>query len=200
MALSPMCVRLRASMSLKFAILGLLAHEELSGYELTRRFGKSVGYFWHARSQQIYPELGRLEAEGLVAGRLVEQVGRPHKTLFRITDAGSHQLREWVTTPSPLTFGKDEFLVKVWSYGQVEPAAAAAALAAQRSKHEERLAGYLALKTSFEGADARTVDARYMGAFLTLDAGIAMEESFIAWCRRAETVLGERASATAESN
>ncbi len=179
-------------MSLKYAILGLLANEELSGYEITRRFGKSVGYFWHARSQQIYPELGRLEGDGLVTGRLVEQVGRPDKTLYRLTEAGSEQLRSWVTTPSPLTFGKDEFLVKVWSYGSVPPAEAAGALAEQRAKHEERLAGYLGLREAFMGVDARNVDSRFLGAFLTLDAGIAMEESFIAWCRRAEAILAER--------
>lgn len=179
-------------MSLKFAILGLLAHEELSGYEITRRFGQSVGHFWHARSQQIYPELGRLETDGLVEGRLVTQVGRPDKTLYRITERGSEQLHAWVTAPSPLSFGKDEFLVKVWSYGQVAAGEAAGALAEQRAKHEERLAGYLGLREAFRGADARTVDDRFLGAFLTLDAGIAMEESFIAWCRRAEAILAER--------
>ncbi len=184
-------------MSLKFAILGLLAHEELSGYELTRRFGQSVGYFWHARSQQIYPELARLEGEELVLGRLVEQVGRPDKTLYRITQAGADELREWVTTPSPMTFGKDEFLVKVWSYGEVEPGEAASALAEQRAKHEERLAGYLGLREAFKGLDATQVDARFLGAYLTLDAGIAMEESFVAWCLRAEEILARRAAGVA---
>jgi PadR family transcriptional regulator, regulatory protein AphA len=179
-------------MSLKFAILGLLSHEELSGYELTRRFGHSVGYFWHARSQQIYPELAKLEADGLVSGRLVEQVGRPDKTLYAITDRGTEELAAWVTTPSPLTFGKDEFLVKVWSYGQAEPGAAMAALAEQRAKHEERLAGYRALKEGFSGLDVATVDSRYLGAFLTLDAGIAMEEAFVEWCKNAERVLALR--------
>ncbi|HMO54209.1 MAG TPA: PadR family transcriptional regulator [Tepidiformaceae bacterium] len=180
-------------MSLKFAILGLLSHEELSGYELTRRFGHSVGYFWHARSQQIYPELGRLEAEGLVSGRLVQQVGRPDKTVYAITEEGSRELAAWVTTPSPLTFGKDEFLVKVWSYGLAERGQAIAALAEHRTKHEERLAGDRALKDGFRGLDASSVDARFLGAFLTLDAGIAMEEAFVAWCAGAEQVLRYRA-------
>lgn len=180
-------------MSLKFAILGLLAHEELSGYELTHRFGRSVGYFWHARSQQIYPELARLESDGLVSGRKVEQVGRPDKKLYTITPAGSAELRAWITTPSPLGFAKDEFMVKVWSYGQVDPGAAAVALAEQRAKHEERLAGYLGLREAFGGVAAADVDAAYLGAFLTLDAGIAMEQAFIDWCRRAEAVLAGRA-------
>ncbi len=184
-------------MSLKFAILGLLAHEELSGYELTRRFGQSVGYFWHARSQQIYPELAKLESEELVSGRLVEQIGRPDKTVYRITGTGTAELRQWVTTSSPMTFGKDEFLLKVWSYGQVEPGEAAAALADQRAKHEERLAGYLGLRQAFQGLDATQVDTRFLGAYLTLDAGIAMEESFVAWCLRAEEILARRGAGVA---
>lgn len=180
-------------MSLKFAILGLLANEELSGYELTHRFGRSVGYFWHARSQQIYPELARLERDGLVSGRKVEQVGRPDKKLYTITPEGGSELRDWITTASPMGFTKDEFMVKVWSYGQVEPLKASQAVAEQRAKHEERLAGYLALREGFGGITAADVDAAYLGAFLTLDAGIAMEEAFIAWCRRAEAVLSQRA-------
>jgi hypothetical protein len=80
----------------------------------------------------------------------------------------------------------------VWSYGQADLADAAKALAAQRAKHEERLAGYRALKESFQGLDAADVDARFLGAFLTLDAGIAMEEAFVEWCERAEQVLGRR--------
>ena len=34
-------------MSLRYAILSLLAHDPLSGYELMKLFDGSVGYFWH---------------------------------------------------------------------------------------------------------------------------------------------------------
>ncbi len=49
-----------------YAILGLLAREALSGYDLSSRMRAPVGYFWEARHSQIYPELARLAADGKV--------------------------------------------------------------------------------------------------------------------------------------
>ena len=53
-------------MSLPHAILTALLEKPSSGLELTRRFDKSIGYFWSATHQQIYRELGRLEREGYI--------------------------------------------------------------------------------------------------------------------------------------
>lgn len=53
-------------MSLPHALLTSLAERPGSGSELTRRFDRSIGYFWHATHQQIYRELARLEDEGWV--------------------------------------------------------------------------------------------------------------------------------------
>ncbi len=180
-------------MSLRFAILGLLAGGELSGYELSRRFQQSVGYFWHARAQQIYPELARLEAEGLIAGRTVPQVGKPDKRVYAATPRGLEELAAWVVTPSPLTLTKDEFLVKVWSYGSVPPAQALAALTAHRRQQEERLAAYRAIEAAFEGADPAGIPSGFLGPYLTLRAGIRFVESFLAWAEEAEHILRQRA-------
>ncbi|GIW19106.1 PadR family transcriptional regulator [Tepidiforma sp.] len=180
-------------MSLRFAILGLLTGGDLSGYEITRRFEQSVGYFWHARAQQIYPELARLESEGLVAGRAVQQTGKPDKRVYALTPRGLEELTAWVVTPSPLTLTKDEFLVKVWSYGLVEPAAALAALAAHRRQQEERLAAYRAIEAAFEGADPAAVPPGFLGPYLTLRAGIGFVEAFLAWAGEAERILRARA-------
>ncbi|MFZ4189794.1 PadR family transcriptional regulator, partial [Streptomyces pseudogriseolus] len=51
-------------MSLPHAILTALLEKPSSGLELTRRFDRSIGYFWSATHQQIYRELGRLEGGG----------------------------------------------------------------------------------------------------------------------------------------
>ncbi|GIW13245.1 MAG: PadR family transcriptional regulator [Tepidiforma sp.] len=179
-------------MSLRFAILGLLTSGELSGYEITRRFEQSVGYFWHARAQQIYPELARLESEGLVIGRAVPQAGRPDKRVYTITSRGLDELTAWVLTPSPLTLTKDEFLVKVWSYGLVDPAAALAALEQHRRQQEERLAAYRAIEAAFEGAHPEAVPPAFLGPYLTLRAGITFVESFLAWADDAARILRAR--------
>jgi DNA-binding PadR family transcriptional regulator len=47
-------------------VLTSLLEKASSGYDLARRFDKSIGYFWHATHQQIYRELARMEAAGWI--------------------------------------------------------------------------------------------------------------------------------------
>ena len=49
-------------MSLAHALLTSLQEKSSSGYDLARRFDKSIGFFWRATHQQIYRELARMEA------------------------------------------------------------------------------------------------------------------------------------------
>lgn len=72
---------------LRYAILSLICETERSGYELGQSFGRTVGYFWSAKLSQIYPELHRLESEGLVSARNVAQSNKPDKKLYRATKA-----------------------------------------------------------------------------------------------------------------
>ena len=53
-------------MSLPHALLTSLLDLPCSGSELAGRFDRSIGYFWQASHQQIYRELSRLEAGGLI--------------------------------------------------------------------------------------------------------------------------------------
>lgn len=87
-------------MSLRAAVLLLVATEPLTGYDVAKRFGASVGHVWHAPDSQIYPELRRMEAEGLVAGRDVPWGARgATKREYAITDAGVAFLEAWQSQP-----------------------------------------------------------------------------------------------------
>ena len=56
-------------MSLRHALLGLLADKAASGYELTKQFELSLANVWSASHSQIYPELQRMAERGwVVAG------------------------------------------------------------------------------------------------------------------------------------
>lgn len=84
-------------MALRYALLGLLLDRPGSGYDLARRFAEVVGaYAWDAKHSQIYPELRRLEAEGLIA---VADRGARGRTTYRCTPVGLDALRAWLLTP-----------------------------------------------------------------------------------------------------
>src|SRR5690349_13984687 len=70
--------------SLRHAVLGMLSVPSCTGYELTQWFDSSLQHAWHARHSQIYPELGKLEAEGLA--EVVEEGARRSKT-YAVTEA-----------------------------------------------------------------------------------------------------------------
>ena len=50
-------------------ILGFLSQHPRSGYEIKRAVDRSTRFFWAASYGQIYPELRRLQEQGLVEGR-----------------------------------------------------------------------------------------------------------------------------------
>jgi DNA-binding PadR family transcriptional regulator len=80
-----------------YAVLGLLAFgQELSGYDLKRWADNLRFFYWSPAHSQIYGELRRLEARGLVAVREVAQAHRPDKRLYRISQAGLAETRRWL--------------------------------------------------------------------------------------------------------
>ena len=182
-------------MSLKFAVLGLLADSPQTGYDLKKVFDGSVGYFWQAKFQQIYGELRRLEREGLVEKRDVPQVGRPTKKVYSITEKGQAALDAWLDTPSSLTAVRDEFLVKVASFGRLSADRAIARLREHRRLHEERLATYRTIESRLQEAgwvSQAGVAEPLLGRYLTLRRGIAHEEDTIRWCDWAIGLLESR--------
>lgn len=100
-------------MSLKYALLGFLSTEPASGFDLAREFGESMGWFWYASHSQIYPELRRLEAQGLVTS--TPEPGRPgrEKRIYHLTEEGDKQLQEWLEQPTDYAPVRDIERVKL---------------------------------------------------------------------------------------
>src|SRR4028119_2289956 len=76
-------------------ILGMLAIEPKSGYDIKAMTDKSTRFFWAASYGQIYPELARLAEQGLVRGA-PEPQGARKRTVWGITDAGRDALSSWL--------------------------------------------------------------------------------------------------------
>ncbi len=75
-------------MALPHAILVSLCEQAGSGYELARRFDRSIGYFWAATHQQIYRTLRVMEDDGWVRATTVAQHGRPDKKVYAVAGPG----------------------------------------------------------------------------------------------------------------
>src|SRR4051794_16363263 len=92
-------------------ILGLLQLGPRSGYEIKQVVDRSTRFFWAASYGQIYPELRRLEGEGLIEGKDAPTGGRARR-VFRLTRAGRKALTGWLTSEGELTVElRDESLL-----------------------------------------------------------------------------------------
>jgi DNA-binding PadR family transcriptional regulator len=102
-------------MTVRHALLGLLAQRPRHGYELRAAFEALVGgeQNWDVKPAQIYTTLDRLEEALLVEPQAVEQSGGPEKRIYGITAAGQGELNQWLTTPTQPEHERDEFFLKL---------------------------------------------------------------------------------------
>jgi len=81
-----------------FAILGLLAIQPWTTYELAVQMERTLNRSWPRARSRLYEEPKKLVAHGLaVATR--DAVGRRPRTVYTITDEGRTALAEWLKTP-----------------------------------------------------------------------------------------------------
>jgi DNA-binding PadR family transcriptional regulator len=105
-------------MSLRHAILGLLADHPDTGYDLAKRFdGMLSGFAWHASHSQIYPELKRMTADGLIE---VISEGARHSRTYTVTDAGRAELRRWMFVPQTITPARNEHVLRLLSLASLD--------------------------------------------------------------------------------
>ena len=84
-------------MSLAHALLTSLLEQPSSGYDLARRFDKSIGHFWQATHQQIYRELGRMEDAGWIRSEPdpdAEDLSPPSEAKVAEIDAQLEELKK----------------------------------------------------------------------------------------------------------
>jgi PadR family transcriptional regulator, regulatory protein AphA len=160
-------------MSLRFALLGLLSDQSMSGYDLTKRFEKSMGNVWPARHSQIYPELNKLNKEGLI--EIVAEGPRGRKE-YQATESGRAAVHQWLTEiPTDWSF-RSEPMLRSFFLWMLTPAEARTYLRDYRKWFERRLNSHNEVKQYWtpetEGDRA---------AWVVLEAGVYQAEAAIAW-------------------
>ena len=164
-------------MSLRYALLGLTAALPSTGYELTRLFDRSLAYAWHASHSQIYPELSKLEEEGLV--EVVNEGPRGSRT-FATTDAGRDALRAWLVDVAPNRKVRDETALRLFLTSLLEPADRRVVLERELALVEERAR---ALRELAARSDELVKQDRPPGFRPMIDLGLRTLPVTAAWLR-----------------
>jgi DNA-binding PadR family transcriptional regulator len=125
-------------MSLRHALLAILAVEPMTGYDLTKHFSRSAANVWPAPHSQIYPELRKLEDEGLVTADSVARGDHGIKRTYSITGAGLDLLTCWVEEPAVPAPERDAFHLKATYFEYGSFTSARRQFEAHLEHHEEQ--------------------------------------------------------------
>ena len=163
----------------RYAILGALTLEPMSGYQIKELIGRTIGHFWHEGYGQIYPTLKALSTAGLVSSRVEPGNGKPNSHVFTLTDAGWEELRHWLARPVDSHHpGRNELLLKLF-FGRHAPAGANLDhLRRHREMLDSLIAQYEAIEDELKGED----DADQPYWLITLRHGLYVTRASRAWC------------------
>ena len=161
-------------------ILGMIALGRRTGYDIKQLVDKSTRHFWAASYGQIYPELRRLEEQGLISGRPEPSGGRA-RTTYELTSAGEDALRGWLGSPNELIDeSRDEGMLKLF-FSDFAPELRLDNIRAMRAGHERKRDALLALEANRDHMPA--------GPSLTLELGLGITMWLIEWCEATERRL-----------
>ncbi len=173
-------------MSVRNAILGLLADHPRHGYELRAAFEALAGgeALWSVKPAQVYTTLSRLEEGGLVAQEGVEQDGGPEKRIYSLTPEGRVELADWLGSGAPAEHHRDEFFIKLMLSLSTDVVTPYRVMQAQRNKLYQELHDLTARRNR---ANPRTELAQ----IFLLDKSIMHLEADLRWLDLIEARLDD---------
>lgn len=169
-------------------ILGLLSHEELTGYEIKKRMDTALKYFWGASYGSIYPTLSDLVSRGLATKR-DDTESKRNKVIYTITDNGRAYLKQWLRLPVEKDELRYETLLKLFFGNEEGELQAISHIEAFQQKIEKELPYLLGSQQVLEKYfDSDKTHKYYL---LTVKFGIQTYKAYLEWCEEAKNILGK---------
>lgn len=161
----------------------MLATGRRTGYDMKQLVDLATRHFWAASYGQIYPELRRLEQQGLVVGQPEPSGGRA-RTVFELTEDGERALTGWLASDAELLYElRDEGMLKLF-FSDVAPGVRVETIRAMRAL-------YAGKHAQLRAVEAKAADMR-RGPWLTLQIGLGVTAWLIDWCDTTERELVEQ--------
>ena len=166
----------------QYAILGFLASEPGTGYDIRHAF-EIISGFWHESYGQIYPTLRRLTDEGLVTKQAEAGAKGADRIVYEITQKGRDALEAWLEEPVRIAPERLEILLRIIFGERTEPETLIRQVEHYRS---EMLKRYDECKQH----EREPVEGELVLEQLTVKYGLKQIAATIEWCD--ETLLEMR--------
>lgn len=178
----------------RYAILGMLVMEPMSGYDIKKHIERNLSYFWNENYGHLYPILKRLHADGWVTKQAEENEGKPTRYVYSITELGRRMLADWLTLPVERLPVRNEMLFKLFFGDMVsvesnrQRIADDLTFADQRQKQLEKLEEELRAELDRHKDD---VEFRNNGIFrfMTVRQARYAAQAHVQWCRECLDIL-----------
>ncbi len=166
-------------MSLAHVLLTSLIEKPSTGFELARRFDRSMGYFWNATHQQIYRELNGMQKKGWIS-TLEDQADTGRKKTYQVEQLGRIELTEWMSKQGQPAQLREEIMVRLRAEAQLGGNTLLPELERHLHLHQEHLKIYQHIfNKDFAHADPQ--DRTLYIHKMILQLGIDLENGWINW-------------------
>lgn len=166
-------------MSLAHVLLTSLLEKPSTGFELARRFDRSMGFFWNATHQQIYRELNGMLKKGWIS-TLEEQAANSRKKTYQVEQLGRIQLAVWIEQQSEPAQLRDDLMVRLRAEAQLGGNSILPELERHLSLHKEKLSLYQAIHAKDFDNSEPTNRVLFIHKMI-LELGIITESEWIKW-------------------
>lgn len=171
----------------ELAILGLLAEEARSGYDIKKEVEGRLGHFWSESYGHIYPMLRRLLDRGLVGVALERQDGKPDRKVYSLTEAGRSALAAGFVEPPATQRPRNELLLRIFLGRHAPVEHLLRDVRARRDQAAGTLEALHEIRCRLDAERVTGPDRAYWD--LTLDYGFRVLGALVAWAEAAEAEL-----------
>lgn len=170
-------------------ILGLLAHENLTGYDIKKRIDNGISFFWKGSFGSIYPALSSMEEEGFVKkAKSAGADSKREKRYYSITVKGRKYLQEWLEDSKSVNDLKYETLLKLFFGGVTSPEVSINTIKEFEREVTESL---YVLKMYKDNLSHVLKEKDHVYYYLTVSFGVETYEGYLRWCKEAYKMLGK---------
>ncbi len=169
-------------------ILGLLAHEDLTGYDIKKRIDGAISFFWKGSFGSIYPALSDMEKQGLVKRKESDSTSGREKIVYQITTKGKDTLKSWLNEEKVTNDLKYETLLKMYFGGSEDRGVTIRNI----EIFEEEIKGNLEVLKIYKENLEKVLDQKdHIHFYLRVMFGIEAYEAYLRWCNKAKKILKE---------
>jgi DNA-binding PadR family transcriptional regulator len=184
-------------------MLALLTAEPMTGYDIAQHFDEAVAQLWAAPHSQIYPELRKMEDDGLVRGEEVPRGEKATKRVYTLTAEGREEFARWLMELEPYPAERNVHRLKSAYFEMTSFDAARHQLLAHLNYYSRRLDQWRELRNMISARTHPLLRLRLstrpeteheaIVAFkgLAFEGMIARAEAEISWAERGLQVIDE---------